>query len=124
MIFSIFSKEEESHYKNTEIVLFKLPENELYVSPKKCDYLRDEVDFLGLLLGNSGIKMNSEYICNIKKWPKLSSLNGLQSFLGLFSSFAKSFQKLARILCLQQPFLTWNQEYIERMTSLTKHSKQ
>ena len=34
----IFSKDEESHYRNLETVLSLLKEHKLYASPKKCEF--------------------------------------------------------------------------------------
>jgi len=54
----IFSKDDESHFRHLETVLSRLKEHELYVSPKKCELFKDEMDFLGLLIGKQGIKVN------------------------------------------------------------------
>ena len=39
----IFSKDEEIHLRHLEIVLKRLQEHELYVSPKKCEFVREEI---------------------------------------------------------------------------------
>ncbi len=38
----IFSKGEQSHLRHIELVLSRLKDNELFVSPKKCEFLKDE----------------------------------------------------------------------------------
>ena len=54
----IFSKDEESHLKHIEIVLSRLKENKLFVSPKKCEFMKTEIKFLGLIVGRDGLQVN------------------------------------------------------------------
>ena len=66
----VFSKNEESHYRHLEIVMNRLKEHELYVSPKKCEFCKDEMDFLGLLIGKNGIKVNPKKVEILRTLPK------------------------------------------------------
>lgn len=43
----MFSKDKENHYNHLEIVLFRVQENELYASPKKCKFMRDGIFYTG-----------------------------------------------------------------------------
>lgn len=52
----VFSKVAKSHFSHLEIVLKKMKELELYVSSKKWEFSREEMDFLGLLIGKKRIK--------------------------------------------------------------------
>ncbi|MEM7375746.1 MAG: reverse transcriptase family protein [Bacteroidota bacterium] len=58
----IFSKDKESHYKRLDIVLSRMKEHCLYVSPKKCSFIQETFDFLGLIIGKEGIKVNPEKV--------------------------------------------------------------
>ena len=62
----VFSKTEEEHFRNLETVLERLKRNELYVSPKKCEFFQTEIDFLGFLVGRDGIKVNPEKVDVLK----------------------------------------------------------
>ena len=93
----VFSKNEESHYRHLEIVLQRLKEHELYVSPKKCEFFKDEMDFLGLLIGKNGIKVNPKKVEILKTWPKPDSITDLRSFLGLLQFFRRFIPKFAQI---------------------------
>lgn len=53
-IIFIFSKDMFSHYKHVKEVLFRLKNHGLYVATKKCEFMQENVKFLGLLLGNIG----------------------------------------------------------------------
>lgn len=52
----IFSEDKESHYHHLETILFRLNELELYISPKKFEFLQDNIDFLGVQFGKGGIR--------------------------------------------------------------------
>lgn len=52
----LFRNGKERNYRHIEIVQSRL--KELYVSPKKCNVLRYEKDFLGLLIAKDGIRVN------------------------------------------------------------------
>lgn len=41
-----FSEDEESHLKHVETSLSHLNDHQLYVSPKKFEFLRDKIDLL------------------------------------------------------------------------------
>ena len=85
----VFSKDDESHHRHLETVLQRLKEHEFYVSPKKCEFFKEEMDFLGLLIGKNGIKVNPKKVEILRTWPKPSSITDLSSFLGLLQFFRR-----------------------------------
>ena len=56
----IFTKTENQAEHNKIIlkVLRRLEENDLFMKPKKCMFCATEVDFLGMIVGHDGIKMD------------------------------------------------------------------
>jgi Reverse transcriptase (RNA-dependent DNA polymerase) len=58
----IFSKNEEDHMRYVEKVLMRLRQNELYVSPKKCVFMGTEMEFLGFIVGNDGLRVDPKKI--------------------------------------------------------------
>lgn len=93
----VFSKDEESHRRHLEIVLQRLKEHELYVSPKKCEFFKGEMDFLGLLIDKNGIKVNPKKVEILRTWPKPDSITDLRSFLGLLQFFRRFIPKFAKV---------------------------
>ena len=93
----IFSKDEESHLKHLEIVLKHLQEHELYVSPKKCEFMREEIDFIGFLVGKKGLRVNPEKFEVLKTWPKPETLTDGMSFVGLLQFFRTFIPKFSEI---------------------------
>ena len=68
----IFTKTENQaeHNKIVLEVLRRLEENDLFVKPKKCTFHTTEVDFLGMIVGRDGIKMDQEKVKAILEWPE------------------------------------------------------
>jgi len=85
----IFSEDEESHSKHLKEVLSRLREHKLYVSPKKCEFMTNQIDFLGMLVGVDGIRVNPEKIKILETWPKTKNLTELRSFIGLLQFFRR-----------------------------------
>ena len=53
---------EEEHDELVAEVIKRLEENNLYVKPEKCKWKVREVDFLGVIIGPEGIKMEKEKV--------------------------------------------------------------
>lgn len=94
----IFSKNEADHLEHLDIVLSRLQDEELYVSPSKCDFMTKETEFLGMIVGGDGVKVSPEKVVAVQNWPKPCSLTELRGFIGLlqfFRRFIKDFSKIA-----------------------------
>ncbi len=85
----IFSKDEQSHLRHIELVLSRLKDHELFVSPKKCKSLKEEIQFLGLFVGKNGLRVDPKKVGVLKSWPKPSTLTDIRSFLGLIQFFRR-----------------------------------
>jgi len=93
------TEEEEKHDKIVEEVLRRMEENNLYVKPKKCIWKVREIDFLGLVIGSGGIKMQEEKVAGVLEWPRPKTVKEIQKFLGLanyYRRFVKNFAKIAK----------------------------
>ena len=94
----VFSKNEEEDLPHVETVFSRLKEHQLYVSARKCEFLRSEIQFLGLIVGTEGVRVNPEKAEVLRTWPRPETLTELRSFLGLlqfFRRFIKSFSGIA-----------------------------
>jgi len=60
----------ERYNKIVEEVLRRMEENNLYVKPEKCIWKVREIDFLGLVMGSGGIKMQEEKVMGVLEWPR------------------------------------------------------
>jgi len=92
---------EEGHDKLVVEVIRRLEENDLYVKPEKCKWKVREVEFLGVVIGPEGIKMEKEKVKGVLKWPTLRCVKDVQKFLGLanyYRRFIEGFAMVARPL--------------------------
>ena len=82
-------------------VVKRLEENNLYVKPEKCKWKVREVDFLGVVIGSEGIKMEKEKVKGVLEWPTPKCVKDIQKFLGLanyYRRFIENFAAIARPL--------------------------
>src|SRR5947207_4023086 len=88
----IFSKSNEEHYEHLELVIECLRQAELYANPKKCDFLKPKIDFLGFIINKDGLRMDPACVQTISEWrhhlPK--TYRDIQVFLG-FCNFYRRF---------------------------------
>jgi len=78
----IYSKNEKEHIDHVKTILDCLQQRRLQLKPEKCEFHKQEVDFLGFLVGTKGIRMDPSKIASIKKWPQPRNVKEVQGFLG------------------------------------------
>ena len=92
---------EEGHNELVAEVVKRLEENDLYVKPEKCKWKVKEVEFLGMVIGPEGIKMEKEKVKGVLEWPTPKCVKDVQKFLGLanyYCRFIEGFAMVARPL--------------------------
>jgi len=92
---------EEGHNEIVEEVLRRLEENDLFVKPEKCVWKDREMGFLGVIIGEDGVRMEKEKVQGVIEWPVPKSVKDVQKFLGLanyYRQFVKDFAKIVRPL--------------------------
>jgi len=82
----VYGVTEEEHDERVREVLKRLTANGLAVSPEKCVWKTQEVEFLGYIIGREGVKMSKDKVDAVLKWKTPESLAEVQSFLG-FANF-------------------------------------
>ena len=50
-------------------VLTKLEENDLYLKPEKCEFEKEEIKYLGVIVGKNHLKMSPKKLQGITDWP-------------------------------------------------------
>ena len=58
----IVTETEKGHDEIVEKVLKRLEENDLFVKPEKCVWKVREVGFLGVIIGEDGVRMEKEKV--------------------------------------------------------------
>src|SRR5258708_26153005 len=85
--------------ETTMEVLQILDENDLYAKPSKCKWEVPEVEFLGMIASEKGVKIDTGKTDAIKEWPALKNLRQLQQFIGFanfYWKFIEDWSKLCR----------------------------
>ena len=91
----------EYHQQQVNNVLKKLLTNDLFLNPKKCQFHVREVEFLGVIVGKGGVKMDPIKVKAIEEWPVPTNLHSLRSFLGFenyYKDFIEDYSKLTHPL--------------------------
>jgi hypothetical protein len=79
------------HHRNMVAhILSKLREHDLFLKPEKCHFHKQEVEYLGVIVGKGHVKMDPVKVQAITDWPTPTNLHELRSFLG-FGNYYKDF---------------------------------
>jgi ribonuclease HI len=93
-----YSKNDSDDEEHLRLVLQKLRDNQLYAKYSKCEFWIDEVPFLGHIISNGGILVDSAKVKEIMAWSIPSTVTEVRSFLwlaGYYRRFIEGFSKIA-----------------------------
>jgi len=94
----IFGKSFEEQLARLREVSSRISSANLKLKPTKCSLFRRSVSFLGHVVSEQGISMQTEKVQAIRDWPPCDSLTELRAFLGTcgyYRRFVKDFSTLA-----------------------------
>ncbi|KAH0375210.1 hypothetical protein KCU92_g10240, partial [Aureobasidium melanogenum] len=107
----VYSNSLSEHKEHVAKVLQALKDAGLQADIDKCEFHKQEVKYLGLIISTEGVKMDPQKVSAILDWPPLTSVKEVQSFLG-FANFYRRFIKgysslatpLTKLTRKDQPF--------------------
>ncbi|PJE77975.1 hypothetical protein CI610_03096 [invertebrate metagenome] len=97
----VFADSYDEHLDRLRRVFQRLRESCLKLSPKKCDFFRDKVIYVGHVVSASGIEADPAKIEKVRDWPTPCNSDELRQFLGFagyYRKFVKNFSQIARPL--------------------------
>ncbi|MGH3054897.1 MAG: reverse transcriptase family protein, partial [Gaiellaceae bacterium] len=93
----VFSPTLADHRKHVGLVLQLLREKQLYAKMSKCTFCVEEIDFLGYVLCQNGIKTQPTKVEAVQDWPVPQNVHDVQSFLGLCNFYRKFVESYAHV---------------------------
>ena len=104
------------HELRVNHILDKLEKFDLFLKPEKCKFHQQEVEYLGVLIGNGSVKMDPIKVQGISEWLTPQTVKDVRSFLGFcnfYRVFIKNFSDIAHPLndltCKNEQFI-WSSE--------------
>ena len=94
----IGTETEEGHDELVAEVIKRLEENDLYVKLEKYKWKVREVDFLGMIIGPEGIKMEKEKVKGVLEWPTPKCVIDVQKLLELANYYRQFIEGFAMVV--------------------------
>ena len=95
-------RDTQYHREVVQAVLSALKEASLFLKPEKCEFEKDKVKYLGLLLNGDTIEPDPSKVSGLKTWPTtLKSVREVQETLGILNfnhAFIERFAHIAKPL--------------------------
>ncbi|XP_070012922.1 uncharacterized protein [Nicotiana sylvestris] len=94
-------EKEDEHVDHLRAVLQTLRDNKLYAKFSKCEFWLKSVAFLGHIVSDGSIKVDTQKIEAVKSWPRPTTPTEIRSFLGLagyYRRFVEGFSSLSALL--------------------------
>ena len=98
----IFARSKTELYERLTQVFDRLREANLKMKPKKCEFLKESINFLGYIVSEAGIRCSETHLQAVSSWPPPSNIKELQTFLG-FMNFYRRF--IAGFATIAHPLL-------------------
>ena len=115
----IFSSTTEEHMKRLESVLQRARDCGLRFSEKKCEFLKEEISYLGHIFTKNGTKVDPKKVSAMKNMPNPTNREELQRFLGMVTYLSKYIQDMSHLTAPLRELLEKETEWMW----LDKHDK-
>ena len=93
----VYSSNIESHLKQLEIVFQRLEQHGLKVEPSKCNFLQEEVSYLGWQINQHGVRSCPSKVSAIKDWPVPTCPEEVRTYLGMVGYHRRGIEGFAQI---------------------------
>ena len=82
----LFAPDKKTLMENTKKVLTRLRVNDLYLKLAKCEFNKTKVEYLGMVIEEGKISMDTGKLRGIRDWPTPTMVKQVRGFLG-FGNF-------------------------------------
>jgi len=90
-----------NHIQGVRNTLQYLWEAKLFCNPKKCEFHKPKIKFLGVNISQKGFEMDDKKITTISEWQHPTSVHGVWEFIGFVNFYRRwipDFSDIARSL--------------------------
>jgi hypothetical protein len=94
----LYSKLEEEHEHHLRMVLQVLREHQLYAKLSKCSFYQNIIHYLGHIIFEEGITLDTENIKAITGWTSPKNVTEFISFMGLYGYYRRFIAGFSRIV--------------------------
>ena len=122
----VFSPDWETHLADLELVLSRLRDHGYYIKLSKCEFGKEEIDWVGHELRERGITVQKSKTKVIEEWKTPSNITELRAFLGMVNYYHKFIPNMALIagplneLLKKDVEWRWKEVEIESFNTLKK----
>lgn len=111
----VYSPTWEEHLQHLKSVLEKLRKNTLFAKRSKCQFGKQEVEYLGHVISFEGVATYPENIKCMENWPTSKTIKQLRGFLGLtgyYMKFIKGYGIISKPLTelLKKDCFLWSED--------------
>ena len=100
------------HQNYIHRILTKSEENNLYLKPKKCEFEKEEIEYLGVIVGKNHLQMSPKKLQGIADWPVPKTPTDVWQFLGFtgyYHYFIPNYSAIAQpLLNLTRKTTPWH----------------
>jgi len=93
----VFAETKAELYVRLNEVFDRFRQANLKMKPKKCEFLKTRIDFLGYVVSKDGISCSDNHLKAVADWPVPSNLKELQTFLGFINFYRRFIPGFAAI---------------------------
>ncbi|KAM7304674.1 uncharacterized protein ISCGN_014574 [Ixodes scapularis] len=112
----IYSHDFDQHLADVESVLMRFRAAGLKLGPSKCQFLREEVKYLGHILSRQGVRPDPDKLSCVRNFPTPRNAKEVRQFLGLLGyyrrhvkNFAENARPMTRLTSPKVDFV-WDEE--------------
>ena len=77
----------ERHRQYTHQVLDILKQNDLYLKPEKCEFEKEEIEYLRVIVGHNTLCMDPKKLAAVMEWPTSKNPTNIRQFLGFMGYY-------------------------------------
>ncbi len=108
----VYSQTKEEHYELLWQVLALLKKHQLFAKLSKCEFLLDQVDFLGHIISKNGISTDPSKCKAINNWLIPRNINKVQWFLSLANYYCRFIKHYSHIVAPITDLLMKNTSFL------------